>query len=283
MSSSPNRSQHHADTATFSSAGKRSKGDVMNDFYNEEMAAQQERMARTKDMVHQRSELMRVLSPRAGEHILELGSGNGIFARELVDRLGAGGRVVGLDSSEAINGMAQHICPHGEFVLGDAQSLPFEDSTFDAVVAAQLLCFLDDVDQVLGEAFRVLRSGGRIVILDTDWDTLVWRNNTPDLMARMMGAYRAVYADSHLPKSLRQRLIRSGFSNIKSESFVVLNTDFGDDTYAKQTAGFATAIMEGSPEFSSDDQMNWLEDQQLLDQSEGFFFSLNRYLFSGSK
>ena len=255
----------------------------MSDFYNEEMAAQQERMARTKDMVHQRSEQMRILSPKTGEHILELGSGNGIFARELVECLGLDGRVVGLDSSEAINGMAQHFCPQGEFVLGDAQSLPFDDGTFDAVVAAQLFCFLDDVDQAMKEAFRVLRSGGRIVILDTDWDTLVWRNNTPDLMARMLDAYKAVYADAHLPKSLPQRLIRSGFSNIKSESFVVLNTDFGDDTYAKQTAGFATAIMEGSPEFSSEDQMNWLEDQNLLGQSEAFFFSLNRYILSGIK
>ncbi|SFL43853.1 methyltransferase domain-containing protein [Shimia aestuarii] len=255
----------------------------MSDFYNEEMAAQQERMARTKDMVHQRSELMRVLSPRTGEHILELGSGNGIFARELVDCVGASGRVVGLDSSEAINAMAQHLCPQGEFLLGDAQSLPFEDATFDAVVAAQLFCFLGDVDQALREAFRVLRPGGRIVILDTDWDTLVWRNNKPDLMSRMLVAYRTVYADAHLPKSLGQRLISSGFSNVTTESFVVLNTDFGDDTYAKQTAGFATAIMEGSPDFSAEEQMSWLEDQQLLDQSQGFFFSLNRYVFSGRK
>lgn len=258
-------------------------GDTLSEFFDEAMAAQQERLACTKDMVHQRSELMRVLSLRSGEHILELGSGNGIFARELVDCLGSGGRVVGLDSSETINGMAQHFCPQGEFVLGDAVSLPFEDVTFDAVVAAQLFSFLDDVDQALKEAFRVLRPGGRIVILDTDWDTLVWQNNTPDLMARMLDAYKAVYADAHVPKSLPQRLVRSGFCNITSESFVVLNTDFGDNTYARQTAGFATAIMEGSPEFSSEDQMNWLDDQKNLDQSEGFFFSLNRYIFSGRK
>ena len=57
----------------------------MSDFYNAEMAAQQERMARTKDMVRQRSEHMRFLSPKPGEQILELGSGNGIFARDLVE------------------------------------------------------------------------------------------------------------------------------------------------------------------------------------------------------
>lgn len=255
----------------------------MNNFYNAEMAAQQERVARTKDMERQRSEQMRVLSPKPAEHILELGSGNGIFARELVERVGSDGLVAGLDSSEAILEMASHVCPDAEFVQGDAQDLPFEDATFDAIVAAQLFCFLGDVDRALAEASRVLKPGGRIVILDTDWDTLIWQNRNPDLMARMLVAYKAVYTDAHLPKSLRQRLVQSGFSDIESDSFVVLNTDFGDDSYAKQTAGFAISIMDDSPDFTAEEQASWLEDQEHLDKEGGFFFSLNRYVFSGRK
>ncbi len=150
----------------------------MSDFYNAEMAAQQERMARTKDMVRQRSEHMRFLSPKPGEQILELGSGNGIFARDLVESVGSEGHVIGLDFSEAILETARHICPDGEFVQGDAQDLPFEDGTFDAIAAAQLFCFLGDVERALLEAYRVLKPGGRIVILDTDWDTLIWRNTS---------------------------------------------------------------------------------------------------------
>jgi ubiquinone/menaquinone biosynthesis C-methylase UbiE len=255
----------------------------MSDFFNAEMAAQQERMARTTDMVRQRSELVQALSPKPGEHILELGSGNGIFARELVELVGSEGHVTGLDSSETILEMASHICPDGEFVLGDAQHLPFEDATFDAIVAAQLFCFLGEVDRALTEAFRVLKPAGRIVILDTDWDTLVWRAKNPELMERMLAAYKAVYGDAYLPRSLRQRLVQTGFSSIEIDSFVVLNTDFGDDTYAKQTAGFAISIMDESPEFSVEEQGNWLEDQELLDQNGGFFFSLNRYILTGSK
>ena len=256
---------------------------MASDFYNAEMAAKQEQMARTEDMVRQRSEIMRVLSPSKAEVILELGSGNGILARDMVNAVGPKGRVVGLDSSEAILEMARHLCPEGEFLLGDAQNLPFENGSFDAIVAAQLFCFLDDVDCALTEAFRVLKPGGRIVILDTDWETLVWRSSDPALMKRVMTTYQAVYADARLPRSLPMRLALAGFSSISAESFVVLNTSFGEDTYARQSAGFATSIMESSSAFSPQEQVAWMEDQQELARTGGFFFSLNRYLISAHK
>lgn len=256
---------------------------MSSDFYDAEMAEKQERMARTKDMVRQRAELMRVLSPKHNEAILELGCGNGIFTRDLLEAVKPEGRIVGLDSSEAILNMADHNCPEGEFVLGDAQNLPFEDATFDAVVAAQLFCFLEDVDRALSETLRVLKPQGRVVILDTDWDTLVWRAGDPDLMARVMAAHEAVYTDAHLPKSLPQRLSHAGFRDTNADSFVVLNTEFGEDTYARQSAGFAVSIMEGSPDFSTAEQKSWLNDLEKLEQAGGFFFSLNRYIVSAIK
>lgn len=255
----------------------------MNDFYNPEMAAQQERMARTEDMMRQRSEHMRVLLPKTGEKILELGSGNGIFARELAERVGSDGEVIGLDSSEAVIEMARHICPQGEFIQGDAQDLPFDDGSFDAVAAAQVFCFLPDVERALAETHRVLKPQGRVVVLDTDWDTLVWHNQLPGLMVRVVDAYKAVYADAYLPRTLPHRMSQAGFSSVEVESFVVLNRSLGEETYARQTMGFATSIMDGSSEFSKEEKTRWLEDQEQLEQNGDVFFSLNRYIFSGRK
>ena len=256
---------------------------MSSDFYNSEMAAKQEQMARTKDMVRQRAEIMRQLSPDRGEAVLEIGSGNGILVRELIEAVGPDGRVVGLDASEAILEMARHICPKGEFLPGDAQDLPFEDETFDAVVTAQVLCFLNDVDRAISEIHRVLKPGGRLVVLDTDWDTLIWESNDPELMARVMNDYQAVYSDAHLPRSLPRRLLRVGFANIEVGSFVVLNTSFGADTYARQSAEFAISIMESSADFTPEEQAAWLEGQEELARTGAFFFSLNRYLISAQK
>lgn len=252
-------------------------------FYSAEMAAKQEQMARTKDMVRQRAEILHLLSPGPREVILEIGSGNGILVRELIEAVGPEGRVVGLDASEAILDMARHLCPDGEFLLGDAQKLPFEDEAFDAVVTAQVFCFLDDVDRAIAEAYRVLKPGGRLVVLDTDWDTLVWKSDDRELMERVMQEYQAVYTDAHLPRTMPSRLRRAGFPKIEMESFVVLNTSFGADTYARQSAEFATSIMESSPEFTLEEQTAWLDDQEELARTGEFFFSLNRYLISAHK
>jgi hypothetical protein len=102
-------------------------------------------------------------------------------------------------------------------------------------------------------------------------------------MARVMGAYKAVYADAYLPRALPHRLSQAGFSDVKVESFVVLNRSLGEETYARQTIGFATSIIEGSPEFSKEEQTRWLEDQEQLERNGEVFFSLNRYMLSGDK
>jgi len=254
---------------------------MVDDLYNAEMAAQQERLAKTPDMLRQRAMLVSALSPEAGEDILELGAGNGILLRDLVEKVGADARIVGIDGSEAIVGTARRICPDADFVLGDAQELPFESESFDAVVAAQIFCFLQDPDRSLSEVRRVLRPGGRLVILDTDWATLVWNSRDPDLMKRVMAAYTGLYADPHLPRSLEEKMIRAGFADVGLQSFVILNTTFDENTYARQTAHFATSLMEGSRDFTEEEVRGWLGDLEELARTGRFFFSLNRYIASG--
>lgn len=61
-----------------------------------------------------------------------------------------------------------------EFHLGDATRLPFPENHFDAAVSSQVFEYLSDVPTALAEMWRVLRPGGRVLIHDTDWDSIVW-------------------------------------------------------------------------------------------------------------
>lgn len=252
-------------------------------FYDEGMAAQQDRLAATPDMSDQRARLVATLAPRAGQAVLELGTGNGALLRDIAPRLAPGGQATGLDTSPQMLEIARHLAPDAEFVEGSAEALPFDEACFDAICAAQVLCFLEDVDTALSEAFRVLRPGGRVVLLDTDWATLVWHSRKPALMRRLVEAYTAHYADAHLPRTLAPRLAMAGFESISCESFVLLNRTLSEETYARQTLAFAVSIMESSSDFSGAEIDQFATDQDELAETGATFFSLNRYIFSAKK
>lgn len=105
-----------------------------------------------------------------GDSVLEVGCGTGVLAREVIKRVGTGGGVVGLDLSESMLTVARGICPDVDFRQGNAMSLPFDDESFDVVIASFVLMFVPDPVKAVSEMWRVLRPGGRLVI--TVWEAL---------------------------------------------------------------------------------------------------------------
>lgn len=252
-------------------------------FYDEDMARRQEKLASTPDMAGQRRAVLERLALEPGERVLDVGSGNGIFARELLEIVGSEGRVCGVDSSIAMIEMASSICPQGRFHEGSATDLPFEDHSFDAVTASQLLCFVADGDRVVSEMFRVLRRGGRLVILDSDWGSLVWNCRDRALMDRAIQMLTAPYADAHVPRTLSRRLLAAGFEILDRRAYPVVNWEPQPDSYSQQTVGFVQAMVESSPDFTGEDWNAWITDQQAVTAAGEYLFSLNRYIFSARR
>lgn len=100
-----------------------------------------------------------------GTQLLDVATGPGYVATAAAGR---GVEPVGLDFSETMLGHARSRSPGVEFVRGDATALPFEDESFDAVVAAFLLLHLGTPERAVAEAARVLRPGGRAAF--SVWD-----------------------------------------------------------------------------------------------------------------
>jgi SAM-dependent methyltransferase len=99
-----------------------------------------------------------------GERVLDLACGNGNAAAVAAGR---GARVVGLDSSPRLVGLARERLPEVEFVLGDAAELPFADGEFDAAVSVFGVVFVSPAERAAAELVRVVRPGGRVVV--TSW------------------------------------------------------------------------------------------------------------------
>ncbi len=79
-------------------------GKVTEQFYDDDMARQQVKVAATPDMVAQRRATLDLLDLKEGEHVLDVGSGNGIFAREMLETVTNAGHVCGVDSAEPMVG-----------------------------------------------------------------------------------------------------------------------------------------------------------------------------------
>jgi demethylmenaquinone methyltransferase/2-methoxy-6-polyprenyl-1,4-benzoquinol methylase len=102
----------------------------------------------------------------AGGNALDIACGTGRLTLELSDRVGPAGRVIGLDFSESMLAVARAALPSIEWVQGDALNLPFGDSSFDAATTAFGLRNLAQPGTGLAEMRRVVRPGGRLVVLE---------------------------------------------------------------------------------------------------------------------
>ena len=105
-----------------------------------------------------------------GQRVLDVACGTGVLACAAADRAGTSGEVVGLDPNEDMLTVARRKSTRIEWQNGRAESLPFPDKSFDAVVSQFGLMFFDDQRTALREMMRVMKSGGRMAV--AVWDSL---------------------------------------------------------------------------------------------------------------
>lgn len=101
-----------------------------------------------------------------GDTALDLCCGTGKLAHELLRYVRPGGRVIGVDFSSRMLEIARRVEPGIEFVLGEASSLPYPEGSIAAITIGFGLRNIVDRDAALREMLRVLRPGGRLVVLE---------------------------------------------------------------------------------------------------------------------
>jgi arsenite methyltransferase len=257
--------------------------------FDEEAARRIEAIYSTPDVVAQRRWTMGTLALELGETVLDVGSGPGFLAAEMAFEVGPTGMISGVDISEHMLAMARERCSKSnvgtaiDFKLADATKLPFGDGSFDAVVSTQVYEYVANVDAALEEARRVLRPGGRLLVVDTDWDSIVWHEADPVLAVRVLKAWEEHLAHAHLPGTFMDRLRHHGFAPQKQDTFVVLNPALDENTYSYGLIGLVKNFVDGRQGVTNQDATAWADQLSNAGRAGRYFFSLNRYLFLAVK
>ncbi len=116
--------------------------------------------------------MMDWLAPRPGQHLLDVAGGTGDIAFRFLGRAGESARATVLDLTEPMlaegqkRAEAANMAHQLDWIAGDAMALPFADNSFDVYTISFGIRNVTRVEDALTEAFRVLRPGGRLMVLE---------------------------------------------------------------------------------------------------------------------
>jgi arsenite methyltransferase len=154
---------------------------------------------------------------RAGETVLDLGSGGGIDVLLSAKRVGPTGKAYGLDMTDemlevALQNKAKSGATNVEFLKGHIEAVPLPASTIDVIISNCVINLSTDKERVLAEAFRVLKPGGRFAVSD-----IVLRRELPEAAKKSMELWSGCIAGALLESEYIAKLRAAGFTDVEVE------------------------------------------------------------------
>jgi len=184
-------------------------------------------------------------SIKAGETVLDLGSGAGFDCFLASNKVGPEGRVIGVDMTEEMVARARDNASKGgyknvEFRQGEIENLPVEDSTIDVIISNCVINLVPNKDKAFKEAFRVLKPGGRLMVSD-----IVLLKKLPDFVKDSIEAYVGCVAGAATKDRYLGAIKSAGFGDVT----VIDETVFPLDCMTNDPTGQAILkSLKGTPE-----------------------------------
>jgi ubiquinone/menaquinone biosynthesis C-methylase UbiE len=168
------------------------------------------------------------------------------------------------------------------FQVADAYALPFPDATFDAGRADRVFHHLEHPCQALGELLRVVRPGGRVLLVDPDFETAIVDAPDRALTRRLLNFYCDGYRDGWMGRRLPGLFRAAGLTEIIVEPVPVLLTDLAqanvvlalEDTVRRAAAAGVVSTDEGAA---------WLDGLRTASEHGHFFAAITAFMVMGCK
>jgi ubiquinone/menaquinone biosynthesis C-methylase UbiE len=167
-----------------------------------------------------------------GASVFDLGCGHGAAFPPIASRVGASGRIVGLDASRALIAEAHRrfdgTLPRVELHCGDAHALPLPDAAFEAARADRVLIFLRDPRAALAELVRVTKPGGRIVVTEGDLGTSAVDVGDVETTRAILAAAADEMPNGWIGRQVRAMFVDAGLDEVDVRLFTVQGTSFAE-------------------------------------------------------
>jgi class 3 adenylate cyclase/ubiquinone/menaquinone biosynthesis C-methylase UbiE len=167
-----------------------------------------------------RSAAVAALAPMAGDKICDIGSGSGTELIRLARIIGPTGRAVGVDASQVMCDEAQRRAIEAgidiEVRCADGRDTGLPEGEFDGVRIERVIQHVGDVAGFLREALRIVRPGGRIVIADSDWSSLMIHPGDRALVNRLKTLMQERMADPSAGRTLHGAMLDAGLVDVSS-------------------------------------------------------------------
>jgi ubiquinone/menaquinone biosynthesis C-methylase UbiE len=227
-----------------------------------------------------------LLQVREGHRLLDIGCGLGDDVQALARRVGARGRVVGIDRSGVMiaeaRKRAQGLNLPVEFAVGDAQRLEFATGTFDGCRAERVFVHLSNPAGALAEMVRVARPAAWIVVYDADWDTLAIDVPNRTSTRKVVHFHCDSSGSRWIGRQLPGLFLQAGLSEVGVFAETLMFTDYpqADAVFQLQETA-AQAQAAGVLSFT--EAREWLDDLEQAQQAGRFFATLTSFCVSGRK
>lgn len=154
---------------------------------------------------------------KAGETVLDLGSGGGTDVLLSAKRVGPTGKAYGLDMTDEMLALADENkrrsgLTNVEFLKGEIENIPLPDNSVDVIISNCVINLSGDKDRVMREAFRVLKPGGRFAVSD-----VVVRGEVPPELSKSMELWVGCIGGALEEMDYIKRLAKAGFAAIDIE------------------------------------------------------------------
>lgn len=252
------------------------------------MVTRLDQLYSSPQIIEQRRRFRAAVAARPSEVGLDVGCGVGHLTCELAKEVAPGGRVIAIDTSrEMVDASRARVAREelGDCVevrIGNATLLEFLDESLDFVVGVQVYSYVPDVARALQEAARVLRKGGRLLILESDWDMCIWESKDRLFTRRMVDARARHFAHPYLPRQLHRLFRVAGLTLAKTDAFTIIETRYNADSFGAGLIGMArdAAARHG---VTTDEAATWEEDLRSRDVDGEYFFCMNRFILAATK